>query len=120
MSADLFVIEPRWTVQVPHLRCTLKRALALQSTRPVWSEAEDVNNAVMMVHGVDLPDSGRLFLTRSQLHTLKIAIEWRRENRAASNGRTAPDILAQWKEIEDQIIETHQDASRAEELHRVC
>ncbi|WP_030711074.1 hypothetical protein [Streptomyces sp. NRRL F-2580] len=117
MSADIFVIKPRWTVQAPHLRCTLKRALALQSAQNVWSGTENINNAVAMAYGDELPDSGRWLLTRSQLRTLKIAIEWRRAKRAASDRETAPDILEHWTEIEDQVIEGYRGACHAEGLH---
>ncbi|MBT2405608.1 MULTISPECIES: hypothetical protein [unclassified Streptomyces] len=117
MSADIFVIEPRWTVQAPHLRCTLKRGLALQATQNVWSDTEHINNAVAMAYANELPDSGRWLLTRSQLRTLKIAIEWRRGTRAANDRHTAPDILEHWTEIEDQVIEAYRAASHAEGLY---
>ncbi|MEE1797497.1 hypothetical protein PUR57_02150 [Streptomyces sp. JV176] len=117
MSADIFVIQPRWTVQAPHLRCTLKRALALQSTRNVWSGIEDINNAVEMAYGGELPDSGRWLLTCSQLRTLQIAIEWRRVNRATSDQGAAPDILEHWKEIEDEIIGAYRDACHEEGMY---
>ncbi len=54
MSADIFVIEPQWIVQALHLRCTLKRALALQSAHNVWSSTEHINNAVAMAYGDQL------------------------------------------------------------------
>ncbi len=114
MSADVFVIQPRWTVQAPHLRCTLKRALALQATQNVWSSTEHINNAVEMTYGDQLPDSGRWELTRSQLRTLKIAIEWRRARRSASDGRVAPHVLEHWAEIEEEVIVAYRAASHAE------
>lgn len=117
MSADIFVITPGWTVQAPHLRCTLKRALALQATQNVWSGTENINNAVAMAYGGELPDSGRWTLTRSQLRTLKIAIEWRRGKRAAHGQNPAADILEHWTEIEDQVIEAYRAASHTEGLH---
>lgn len=117
MSADIFVIQPRWTVQAPHLRCTLKRALALQATQNVWSGTENINNAVEMAYGNQLPNFGRWLLTHSQLRTLKIAIEWRRVKRAASDRKTAPDILEHWKEIENEVIAAYRAASHAEGLH---
>ncbi len=113
MSADVFVIEPLWAVQAPHLRCTLKRALALQSAHNVWSGTEHINNAVAMAYGDQLPDSGRWELTRSQLHTLKIAIEWRRARRAASDRKTAADILEHWAEIEDEVLAAYAVANEA-------
>jgi hypothetical protein len=117
MSADMFVIEPRRAVQAPHLRCILKRALALQVTQNIWSGTENINNAVAMAYGNELPDSDRWFLTRSQLRTLKIAIEWRRAKRAASERKTASDTLDHWTEIENQVIEAYRAASHAEDLH---
>ncbi|MFJ6705686.1 MULTISPECIES: hypothetical protein [unclassified Streptomyces] len=114
MSADIFVIEPQWIVQAPHLRCTLKRALALQAAHNVWSGTEHINNAVEMAYGDLLPDSGRWELTLSQLRTLKIAIEWRRATQAASGKKTAPNILERWTQIEDEVIATYQDVSEAE------
>ncbi|MFF7166931.1 hypothetical protein ACFZBP_37060 [Streptomyces sp. NPDC008086] len=117
MSADIFVITPRWTVQARHLRCTLQRALALQAMQNVWSGTENINNAVAMAYGNELPDSGSWLLTRSQLRTLKIAIEWRRVTRAARDRKAAPDIIEHWTEIEDQVIEAYRAASHAEGLH---
>jgi hypothetical protein len=119
MSADIFVIKPQWTVQAPYLRSTLKRALELQATQNVWSGAENINNAVEMAYGDELPDSGRWLLTRSQLRTLKIAIEWRRAKRASSDREIAPDILEHWTEIEDQVIEAYRAACHAEGLYWV-
>ncbi|GAA2242218.1 hypothetical protein GCM10010232_31610 [Streptomyces amakusaensis] len=117
MSADLFVIRPKWTVQAPNLRCTLKRALAAQPEQNVWSGTEHINNARAMAYGRDLPDSGPWYLGRSQLCTLKIAIEWRRAKRAASQQKTAPDILEHWTEIEDEVIAAYRDSCHAEGLH---
>ncbi|MFB6533114.1 hypothetical protein ACFCY8_13410 [Streptomyces noursei] len=117
MSADVFTIEPQWIVQAPHLRCTLKRALALQATQNVWSSAEHINNAVAMAYADQLPDSGRWELTRSQLRTLKIAIEWRRAKRAASDNKTAPDILERWTQIEDEVIAAYRAVSNEAGLY---
>lgn len=117
MSADIFTIEPQWTVQAPHLRCILKRALALQSTHNVWSGTEHINNAVAMAYGNELPDSGRWELTHSQLRTLKIAIEWRRATREASDKKTAPDILERWTRIEDEVIAAYRAVSNEAGLH---
>ncbi|OEV20727.1 hypothetical protein AN221_10965 [Streptomyces nanshensis] len=117
MSADIFVIEPQWIVQAPHLRCTLKRALALQATQNVWSSTEHINNAVAMAYGDQLPDSGRWELTRSQIRTLKIAIEWRRTKRAASDKKTAPDVLEHWTQIEDEVIAAYRAVSNEAGLY---
>ncbi|MGW2840621.1 hypothetical protein ACWCWD_22860 [Streptomyces sp. NPDC001493] len=111
VSADIFIIEPQWTVQAPYLRCTLKRALALQSAHNVWSGTEHINNAVAMAYGDQLPDSRRWELTRSQLRTLKIAIEWRRATRAASDKTTAPEILERWMRIEDEVMGAYRATS---------
>ncbi|MFD5553742.1 hypothetical protein ACFWIA_07870 [Streptomyces sp. NPDC127068] len=113
VSADIFVIQPRWTVQAPHLRCTLKRALAVQSTQSVWPSVEHIDNAVAMVYGDQLPDHRRWELTHSQLCTLKIAIEWRRVKRAASDNEIAPDILELWKDIEDEVLAAHAVSNEA-------
>ncbi|MFJ9889482.1 hypothetical protein ACIQRW_26990 [Streptomyces sp. NPDC091287] len=117
MSADIFTIEPQWIVQAPHLRCTLKRALALQTAHNVWSGTEHINSAVAMAYGDQLPDSGRWELTRSQLRTLKIAIEWRRATRAASDKKTAPDILEHWTKIEDEVIAAYRAVSNEAGLY---
>ncbi|WP_344446106.1 hypothetical protein [Kitasatospora nipponensis] len=117
MSADLFVINPKWAAQAPHLRCTLKRALAVQPEQRVWSGTEHINNAGSMAYGGELPDSGPWHLDRSQLRTLKIAIEWRRAKREAHPRETAPDILAHWTEIEDEVIAAYRDACHADGLH---
>ncbi|MFF5106078.1 hypothetical protein [Streptomyces sp. NPDC000134] len=117
MSADIFVIEPQWIVQAPHLRCTLKRALALQAKQNVWASTEHINNARVMAYGDQLPDSGRWELTRSQLRTLKIAIEWRRAKHAASDQKTAPDILEHWTEIEDEVIAAYRAVSNEAGLY---
>ncbi|MFJ2819404.1 hypothetical protein [Streptomyces sp. NPDC087294] len=117
MSADVFIIKPQWAVQAPHLRCTLKRALALQSTQNVWFGTENINNAVAMAYGDQLPDFGRWELTRSQLRTLKIAIEWRRAKRADDGTGTAPDIFEHWTEIEDEVIAAYRKASQEAGLY---
>ena len=117
MSADIFIIEPQWIVQAPHLRCTLKRALALQDTQNVWSSTEHINNARAMAYGNQLPDSGRWQLTRSQLRTLKIAIEWRRAKRTTSDKEIAPDILERWTEIEDEVIAAYRAAGNEAGLY---
>ncbi|ARF73793.1 hypothetical protein B7C62_17105 [Kitasatospora albolonga] len=119
MSADVFTIEPQWIVQAPYLRCTLKRALALQSAHNVWSGTEHIENAVSMAYGDQLPDFGRWELTRSQLRTLKIAIEWRRATRAASDQKTAPDILERWTQIEDEVIAAYCAVSNEAGLHSI-
>lgn len=62
-------------------------------------------------------DSGPWHLDRSQLRTLKIAIEWRRAKRDASGQTTAPDILEHWKEIEDEVIEAYRGACHEEGLY---
>ncbi|MFF3015874.1 hypothetical protein [Streptomyces sp. NPDC057939] len=117
MSADLFVITPKWTVQAPHLRCILKRALAVQPAQQVWSGAEHINNAGAMAYGGELPDSGPWHLDRSQLCTLKIAIEWRRAKRQAHPQNTASDILEHWTEIEDEVIAAYRNSCHAEGLY---
>ncbi|MFF1906416.1 hypothetical protein [Kitasatospora sp. NPDC058218] len=117
MSADLFAIRPKWTVQAPHLRCTLRRALAAQPEQRVWSGTEHINNAGALAYGGELPDSGPLYLDRSQLRTLKIAIEWRRAKREASPQKVAPDILEHWTEIEDEVIEAYRAACHKEGLY---
>ncbi|MFH9295813.1 hypothetical protein [Streptomyces sp. NPDC017520] len=117
MSADIFVIEPKWIVQAPHLRCTLKSALALQATQNVWSSTEHINNAVAMAYGDQLPDSGRWELTRSQIRTLKIAIEWRSAKRAASDKKTSPDVLEHWTQIEDEVIAAYRAVSNEAGLY---
>ncbi|MFJ8628588.1 hypothetical protein ACIRD3_37895 [Kitasatospora sp. NPDC093550] len=117
MSADLFVINPKWTVQAPHLRCTLRRALAAQPEERVWSGTEHINNAGAMAGGGELPDSGPWHLTHSQLRTLKIAIEWRRAKREANPQKTAPDILRHWAEIEDEVIAAYRAACHTDGLH---
>ncbi|MEU4199184.1 hypothetical protein AB0F64_04415 [Streptomyces sp. NPDC026294] len=113
MSADVFTIDPQWAVQAPHLRCILKRALALQATQNVWSGTEHINNAVEMAYGNQLPGSGRWELTRSQLHTLKIAIEWRRVKRVSSDKKTAADILKHWTAIEYEVLAAYAVANEA-------
>ncbi|MBD0689355.1 hypothetical protein [Streptomyces sp. CBMA123] len=117
MSADLFVIRPQWAVQAPHLRCTLRRALAAQPEQKVWSGTEHINNAGAMADGGELSDSGPWHLGHSQLRTLKIAIEWRRAKREASDQKTAPDILEHWTEIEDEVIAAYRNSCHAEGLH---
>ncbi|MFD6468702.1 hypothetical protein [Streptomyces goshikiensis] len=117
MSADLFVISPKWTVQAPHLRCTLRRALAVRPEQNVWSGTEHINNAVAMIYGGDLQDSGPWHLNHSQLRTLKIAIEWRRAKRKANPQKTAPDILEHWEEIEDEVIAAYRAACHKKGLY---
>ncbi|MFF6956168.1 hypothetical protein [Streptomyces sp. NPDC008317] len=114
MSADIFPITPESKIQAAHLRCTLRRALALQATENIWSSTEHVNNAVVMVCNGELPDTGRWLLTRSQLHTLTIAIEWRRAKRAARDQNAAPDVLERWTEIEDHVMSAYWAARRGE------
>ncbi|MCH0566925.1 hypothetical protein I3F54_27715 [Streptomyces sp. MUM 2J] len=70
-----------------------------------------------MAYGDQLPDSGRWELTRSQLRTLKIAIEWRRAKRAASDKTTAPDILKRWTQIEDEVIAAYRAVSNEAGLY---
>lgn len=113
VSADVFVIKPKRSVQAPHLRCTLKRALALQSTQNVWAGPEHIKNAVTMAYGGQLPDFRRWELTHSQLHTLKVAIEWRRAKRAASNEKTDPDILKHWADIENEVLAAYAVSNEA-------
>ncbi|MFD0370816.1 hypothetical protein [Streptomyces sp. NPDC127114] len=117
MSADLFAIRPQWTVQAPHLRCILRRALAVRPGHNVWPGTEHINNALAMAYGGELPDSGPWYLTRSQLRTLKIAIEWRRAKREGHPQKTAPDILEHWTEIEDEVIAAYRNSCHAEGLH---
>jgi hypothetical protein len=117
LSADILVICPRWKVQAPHLRCILKRALALQATQNIWTGQEDIDNAVEMAYGNQLPDSGQWLLTCSQLHTLKVSIEWRRGGRASSKSKTPTDIIERWIEIEEELMATYRDARHAEGLH---
>ncbi|WP_338684551.1 hypothetical protein QD712_29405 [Streptomyces acidiscabies] len=62
-----------------------------------------------MAYGDQLPDFGRWELTCSELCTLKIAIEWRRVKRAASDKKTDPDILEHWREIEEEVLGVYRE-----------
>ncbi|MFJ8385553.1 hypothetical protein ACIQ9Q_13775 [Streptomyces sp. NPDC094438] len=114
MSADLYVITPGWTVQAPYVRTTLRRALELRSAQNVWTGTEHISNARGMIHGDELPDSGRWTLTKSQLATLVIALKWRRAKRGTWEANTAPDVIAHYEEIEDAVTEAYRAACHAE------
>ncbi|MEV7090108.1 hypothetical protein AB0O07_30210 [Streptomyces sp. NPDC093085] len=77
----------------------------------------DINNALDMAYGGQLPDSGRWMLTRSYLRTLKIAIEWNRGKGAVSDGGDDPVIRERCTEIENEVIAAYRDVSHAEGLY---
>ncbi|MCC3767279.1 hypothetical protein [Streptomyces sp. UNOC14_S4] len=110
----MYVITPRWTVQAPYVRTTLRRALGAQSAQDVWSGTEHINNATAMIYGNDLPDSGQWTFTKSQLATLVIALKWRRVNRDSFGTDTASDTLAHYEEIEDAVNQAYRSACHAE------
>ncbi|MGA4842103.1 hypothetical protein [Streptomyces sp. G45] len=114
MSADIYVIKPRWTVQAPYVRSTLRRALELQPAQRVWSSAEHINNAIVMIYGDELPDSGPWLLTTSQLATLVTALKWRHSKRGTWERNTAPETLAHYEEIESAIAQAYRAACHAE------
>ncbi|MEU7230136.1 hypothetical protein [Streptomyces chrestomyceticus] len=114
MSADIYVIKPRWVVQAPYLRTTLRRALEFQATQNVWSDAEHVNNATSMIHGNEITDTGPWEFTKSQLSTLVAAIKWRRGKHATWDRMASPDIRKHWAEIEGEIIDAYRSACHAD------
>lgn len=97
MSADVFVVQPRWTVQALHLRCALKRTLALHPAH-VWSGADSIKIAVAMV---PYPQN----------------CDWVAQGQACADRKAAPDVLECWTEMEDQAIEACRAACHAEGLH---
>ncbi|MFJ5882693.1 hypothetical protein [Kitasatospora cineracea] len=78
-------IEVDHTCQAPFLRSTLRRAL--NAAEPVWAGTEYVNAARHL--SFNLPDSGPWYLTRTELHTLRQALERRRAGGSWGAGVTA-------------------------------
>ncbi|MFJ9771845.1 hypothetical protein ACIRVF_11425 [Kitasatospora sp. NPDC101157] len=92
--------EPTWVVmvdhacQAPYVRSTLRRALA--KTEPTWSDTDYVNAARSLVF--KLPDHGPWYLTRVELHTIRIALERRRARYGRFTGPgnyEAHEVIAQ-------------------------
>ena len=107
--------ETRYTVATysdtctAYVRTTLRRALALQPTHNVWTGTEYVNAARGMVGVIGwseiLPDADTWSLTKTELMTIHLAIEWRRSRRMADimDRRIRQSTLDEWAHIEDEI-----------------
>ncbi|MFJ7907472.1 hypothetical protein [Kitasatospora sp. NPDC096204] len=93
------------TCQAPYVRSTLRRALA--KTEPTWSDTDYVNAARSLVF--NLPEDGPWYLTRVELHTIRIALERRR----AKYGRfTGPGNCEAYEAIAERITEASEHAIR--------
>jgi hypothetical protein len=104
--------ETRYSVPTYSYMCTayvrtvLRRALALQCQENVWSGTEYVNAAREMTTSLSiLPDVQVWRLTKTELMTIRTALEWRKGKRAAGSVDTCigPDILRVWSWIEAEV-----------------
>ncbi|MFE4514787.1 hypothetical protein ACFRMQ_11435 [Kitasatospora sp. NPDC056783] len=95
------------TCQAPYVRNTLRRALA--KIEPTWSSSDYVSAARWLAS--NLPDDGPWYLTRTELHTIRIAVERRRSrypaHRAAATAATDA-IAARITEASEHAIRRRQ------------
>jgi len=89
-----------------YVRTTLRRALELQSTHNVWAGSEYVNAAKAMVPNTyvtcKLPDETTWELTKLELMTIHLALEWRKAKRMGT--RVTPiTLVREWAHIEEEI-----------------
>ena len=107
-------VYPTHAVQAPHMRVILKRALEFQS---VWHSAEHVNNANRLKFESTLPDDGPWRLTKSELRTLVIALDWFAAKREHSDSykNTEHWIKELHREIERDIRAAYRSACRTDE-----
>ncbi|MFF1908596.1 hypothetical protein [Kitasatospora sp. NPDC058218] len=100
-----WVVEVDHTCQAPYVRNTLRRALA--KTAPTWSSSDYVSAARALVKS--LPDEGPWYLTRVELHTIRIALERRRARYVQC---TAPGNCDAHTVITERITEASEHAIR--------
>jgi hypothetical protein len=104
--------ETRYSVPTYSYMCTayvrtvLRRALVLQCQENVWSGTEYVNAAREMTTSLSiLPDVQVWRLTKTELMTIRTALEWRKGKRASGMADLCigPDILRVWSQIESEV-----------------
>ncbi|MFK4187259.1 hypothetical protein ACI2L4_25095 [Streptomyces sparsogenes] len=110
---ETYHVYPTHRVQAPHVRAMLKRALALQN---VWHSTEHINNANKLKFETGLSDDGPWHLTKSELLTLVIALDWFAAKREHSDSYKSTE---QWikelhREIERDIRAAYRSACRTE------
>lgn len=106
-------IYPTNAVQAPHVRVMLKRALEFPN---VWHSTEHINNANKLKFETGLPDAGPWHLTKSELRTLVIVLDWFAAKREHNDSYKSAE---QWikelhREIERDIRAAYRSACRTD------
>lgn len=101
-------VEKRYTVATysyactAYVRTTLRRALELQSTQNVWSGTDYVNTGRSLVSLSKLPDEQTWELSKLELMTIHLALEWRKAKRMGTRV-TRISVEKEWANIENEI-----------------